>query len=70
MEWQNSRIFFKPTWKPFDVTDLALAWFRSYMFAMGKHRAVIAAPAQGVLQGSVLGPLLSIIYVLPLSHII
>ncbi len=57
------------------VSGAALSWFSSYLtdrqynIAMHNYKSTTALLRQGVPQGSVLGPLLYIIYIMPLGHI-
>ncbi len=58
------------------ISGTALSWFISYLFdrqhyiAVRKARSSTAPVSHGVPQGSVLGPFLFIIYMLPLGNII
>uniref|UniRef100_A0A669D7L0 Reverse transcriptase domain-containing protein n=1 Tax=Oreochromis niloticus TaxID=8128 RepID=A0A669D7L0_ORENI len=58
------------------VSGTALKWFSSYIserystVAVSKYRSSSASLSFGVPQGSVLGPLLFLVYLLPLQHIL
>uniref|UniRef100_A0A669BKN7 Reverse transcriptase domain-containing protein n=1 Tax=Oreochromis niloticus TaxID=8128 RepID=A0A669BKN7_ORENI len=58
------------------VSGSALEWFSSYLYeryfsvAVSKYRSSSTSLSYGVPQGSVLGPLLFLIYLLPLQHIL
>uniref|UniRef100_UPI0037E8D203 uncharacterized protein n=1 Tax=Semicossyphus pulcher TaxID=241346 RepID=UPI0037E8D203 len=58
------------------ITGTALSWLKSYLsnrhqfISINNSYSNIAPLSQGVPQGSVLGPLLFILYMLPLGHII
>ncbi|KAK9536017.1 hypothetical protein VZT92_005839 [Zoarces viviparus] len=58
------------------ITGTALSWFKSYLsdreqfISINKFKSDTAPVSQGVPQGSVLGPLLFILYLLPLGDII
>uniref|UniRef100_A0A669AZZ0 Reverse transcriptase domain-containing protein n=1 Tax=Oreochromis niloticus TaxID=8128 RepID=A0A669AZZ0_ORENI len=58
------------------VSGSALEWFSSYLYeryfsvAVSKFRSSSTSLSYGVPQGSVLGPLLFLIYLLPLQHIL
>ena len=60
----------------FGITDTVLQWFSSYLtdrthyFSLSNHCSAIAPVHSGVLQGSVLGTILFIMYIKPLSAII
>uniref|UniRef100_A0A8C5AU51 Reverse transcriptase domain-containing protein n=1 Tax=Gadus morhua TaxID=8049 RepID=A0A8C5AU51_GADMO len=62
--------------KPLGITDSALSWFNSYLserfhyIAINNHKSHTTPVSHGVPQGSVLGPILFILYMLPLGHII
>ena len=58
------------------IRGTVLEWFKSYLtdrkqfVTLGGHTSHTSVVTQGVPQGSVLGPLLFIVYMLPLGHII
>ena len=58
------------------ITGVALSWFASYLtnrqqfVQLGNHRSGCSAVSLGVPQGSVLGPILFITYLLPLGKIL
>uniref|UniRef100_A0A669DHZ7 Reverse transcriptase domain-containing protein n=1 Tax=Oreochromis niloticus TaxID=8128 RepID=A0A669DHZ7_ORENI len=58
------------------VSGSALEWFSSYLYeryfsvAVSKFRSSSTSLSYGVPQGSVLGPLLFLIYLLPLQHVL
>uniref|UniRef100_A0A8C5B5M7 Reverse transcriptase domain-containing protein n=1 Tax=Gadus morhua TaxID=8049 RepID=A0A8C5B5M7_GADMO len=58
------------------ITDSALSWFTFYLserfqyISINNHKSHTIPVSHGVPQGSVLGPILFILYMLPLGHII
>lgn len=58
------------------VTGTALEWFSTYLYyrcvslVVSKYRSSSTSLTYGLPQGSVLGPLLFLIYLLPLQHIL
>uniref|UniRef100_A0A3B1IDG0 Reverse transcriptase domain-containing protein n=1 Tax=Astyanax mexicanus TaxID=7994 RepID=A0A3B1IDG0_ASTMX len=58
------------------ITNTALSWFKSYLsdrfhyITINQHKSHTTPVLHGVPQGSVLGPILFILYMLPLGHII
>ena len=60
----------------FGIQDTALSWFRSYLtnrFQMVSIQGNLSDPVElchGLLRGSVLGPILFILFTYPLTHVI